>query len=136
MDQNIRYWILPSNSKRFRMEESLRANNGMLDWRCKGMKVGDIVFMYKTMPEGCIKYMMVVTKANFGKNEALDQDRFWIDMVKFNSGKGIYSRLKLLEVLDAKRLSINVLRSHGIKGNIQTKRSCPKETLKFILDTI
>ena len=136
MDQNIRYWILPSNSRKFRMEESLRANNGLLDWRCKGMRVGDIVFMYKTMPVGCIKYMMVVTKANFGKSEALNQDRFWIDMVQFNNGRGIYTRLKLLETLDIKRLDINTLRKYGIKGNIQTKRSCPQEALKYILSTL
>ena len=130
----MKYWIIPSNSKKFRMEAALKANNGLLDWRCKNVSVGDIVFMYKTKPYYCIKYMMQVVKTNFTIEEALDQRRFWDDFVQYNSGAGIYSRFKLLEVLDEKRLTFHALKQHGVNGNIQTKRACLKETLDFILD--
>lgn len=115
------------------MDAAIRANNGMVDWRCKNLQIGDIVFMYKTMPDGCIKYMMEVVKINFGLEEALNQEQFWNDRVKFNGGAGIYNRFKLIEMLDEKRLNIYALRQHGLKGNIQTKLTCPKETLDFIL---
>ena len=130
----MKYWIVPSNSKRFQMEAALRANNGIVDWRCKNVSVGDIVFMYQTLPDGCIKYMMEVIKANISCNDAYDQKRFWKDMEQYNNRAGIYARFKLVDVLDEKRLSIHALRLHGIKGNIQSKRSCPKETLDFILE--
>lgn len=132
----MKYWIVPSNSRKFDMEAALRANNGLLDWRVKNLCVGDIVFMYKTMPDGCIKYMFEVIKTNFSIRDALNQKPFWKDMVKFNNGNGIYNRLKLVEVLDEKMLTINELRKHGINGNIQSKRNCPAETLAFIMDSI
>lgn len=130
----MKYWIVPSNSRKFDMEAALRANNGLLDWRMKKVSVGDIVFMYKTMPEGCIKYMFEVIKKDFTLRDSLNQKPFWKDMVKFNDGKGVYARLKIVEVLDEKVLTINELRKHGINGNIQSKRSCPAETLTFIID--
>lgn len=130
----MKHWILPSNSKKFRMEAALRANNGLLDWRVKNLHEGDIVFMYKTMPDGCIKYMMEVVKANFGLEESLNQEPFWIDRVKFNRDAGVYARLKLLDVLDEKKLTLQALRMHGLKGNIQTKRSCSRDILNFILE--
>ena len=132
----MKYWIVPSNSRKFDMEAALRANNGLLDWLVKNVCVGDMVFMYKTMPDGCIKYMFEVVKTNFSVRDALNQKPFWKDMVKFYNGNGVYARLKLVEVLDEKMLTINELRKHGINGNIQSKRSCPAETLAFIMDSI
>ena len=129
----MKYWIIPSNSNLFRMEDALSANNSFLDWRCKNMAVGDIVFIYKTRPYYCIKYMMEVVKVNFSKEKTLDQRKFWIDYAKYNSGDGIYNRFKLLKVMDERRLSLYALRQHGVKGNIQSKRECHKETLDFIL---
>lgn len=132
----MKYWIVPSNSRKFDMEAALRANNGLLDWRIKNVSVGDIVFMYKTMPDGCIKYMFEVIKSNFFIRDAFNQKPFWKDMVMLNDEKKVYARLKLVEVLDEKVLIINELRNHGINGNIQTKRSCPAETLAFIMNSI
>ena len=93
-------------------------------------------FRYKTMPDGCIKYMMEVVKTNLLEHERLNQESFWIDKDSFSQGIGIYARLKLVDVLDEKVLSIRALREHGIKGNIQAKRECPKETLVFIMDNL
>lgn len=132
----MKYWIVPSNSRKFDMEAALRSNNGLLDWRMKKVSVSDIVFMYKTMPDGCIKYMFEVIKTDFTLRDSLNQKPFWKDMVKFNDGKGVYARLKIVEVLDEKVLTINELRKHGIKGNIQSKRRCPADTLTFIIDNI
>lgn len=130
----MKYWIVPNNGQKFNMEAAVRANNGFVDWRIKNVEVGDIVFLYKTMPDGCIKYMMEVVKTNLSVQERLNQKPFWNDMDSFSKGFGIYARFKLVDVLDEKVLSIRALREHGIKGNIQTKRACPKETLRFIMD--
>ena len=132
----MKYWIVPNNGQKFNMEAAVRANNGFVDWRIKNVEVGDIVFMYKTMPDGCIKYMMEVVKINLSEHERLNQKSFWID--KSSSCKGIcqYARFKLVDVLDEKALTIKTLREHGIRGNIQTKRECPKETLMFIMNGI
>ena len=31
----MKYWIVPSNSKKFRMEEALQSQGGIIDWRSK-----------------------------------------------------------------------------------------------------
>ena len=130
----MKYWIIPSNSQKFDMEAALRANGGLLDWRIKNVSEGDMVFMYKTMPAGYIKYMMEVVKTNVPISERLNQRRFWKDIIMLNNGDGIYARLKQIEHFDEKRLSIHNLRLHGINGNIQSKRVCHKETLEYILN--
>ena len=132
----MKYWIVPSNNKLFRMEAALRANNGFLDWQTGKMFVGDIVFMYKTLPDGCVKYMMEVVKTGFTREEAIDQRAFWEDKQQLNNSNKIYSRLKLIERLDERKLSLYTLRMHGVNGNIQGKQTCPKETLEYILSTI
>lgn len=129
-------WIVPNNGQMFNMEAAVRANNGFVDWRIKNVEVGDIVFMYKTMPDGCIKYMMEVVKINVSEYERLNQKSFWIDEDSSSKGIGQYARFKLVDVLDGNALTIRALREHGIKGNIQTKGECPKETLRFIMDIV
>lgn len=118
------------------MEAALRANNGILDWQTGKMSVGDIVFMYKTLPDGCIKYMMEVIKTGFTRSEAINQRAFWEDKQQLDNSNKIYSRLKLIERLDERKLSLYTLRMHGVNGNIQGKQTCPKETLEYILSTI
>ena len=132
----MKYWIVPSNNKLFRMEAALRANNGILDWQTGKMSVGDIVFMYKTMPDGCIKYMMEVVKTGFTRHEAIDQRAFWEDKQQLENSNKIYSRLKLIETLDERKLSLYTLRLHGVNGNIQGKQACPQETVDYILQSI
>ena len=132
----MKYWIVPSNNKLFRMEAALRANNGILDWQTGKMSVGDIVFMYKTLPDGCIKYMMEVIKTGFTKEEAINQREFWENKLQLDNSNKIYSRLKLIETLDARKLSLQTIRMHGVNGNIQGKQTCPQETVDFILKTI
>ena len=132
----MKYWIVPSNNKLFRMEAALRANKGILDWQTGKMSVGDIVFMYKTLPDGCIKYMFEVIKTGFTREEAINQREFWEDKRQLDNSNKIYSRLKLIETLDESKLSLQTIRMHGVNGNIQGKQTCPKETVDFILKTI
>ena len=132
----MKYWIVPSNNKLFRMEAALRANNGILDWQTGKMSVGDIVFMYKTLPDGCIKYMMEVIKTGFTKDEAINQREFWENKLQLGSSNKIYSRLKLIETLDARKRSLQTIRMHGVNGNIQGKQTCHQETVDFIFKTI
>lgn len=129
----MKYWILPSNRTKFNMEAALEAQGGFVDWRCKKLSVGDVIFMYQTQPDGFVKYMFEVVKVNFSLNEAFNQERFWLDISKYNNGEGIYNRLKLINVLNEKKLTVDELHKHGINGNIQSKRSCPQETLDYIL---
>ena len=57
------YWIVSSNSNKFRLDDLLR-NNNVVDWK-QGQykfKTGDIVYIYSTLPKGRITYEMEVVK--------------------------------------------------------------------------
>ena len=88
------------------------------------------------MPDGCIKYMMEVVKTGFTRQEAIDQRVFWEDKQQLENSNKIYSRLKLIETLDERKLSLYTLRLHGVNGNIQGKQTCPQETVDYILQSI
>ena len=60
----MKHWIIPSNGRVFDLEGALAANQGLLDWRLKNVSVGDIVYIYKTRPDSCIKYMMEVAETD------------------------------------------------------------------------
>lgn len=107
----MKYWIIPSNGRVFDLEGALAANQGLLDWRVKNVSVGDIVYIYKTRPDSCIKYMMEVAETD-----------------------GETARLSLVDVFQPHVFPLSKLREHGIKGSIQSKMECKPETLRFLWD--
>ena len=44
----MKYWIVPSNDRTFRIGDAIAAQDGMADWRTDKFSEGDIVFIYKT----------------------------------------------------------------------------------------
>ena len=130
----MKHWIIPSNGRIFDLEGALAANQGLLDWRLKNVSVGDIVYIYKTRPDSCIKYMMEVVKNEVPESERLNQHRFWLDKENEAQGDVQRARLSLIDVFDPQLFPISKLREHGIKGNIQSKMECKPETLRFLWD--
>jgi 5-methylcytosine-specific restriction protein A len=131
----MKYWIVPSNDRTFRIGEAIAAQNGMADWRSDKFSVGDIVFIYKTKPERCIRYKMEVVKAKMIFNEAFEQEAFWTDKDMFYSGiTSFYARFKLLEEYTDDILSLHHLHEHGLNGQPQSVRECKEEgLLDFLL---
>ena len=128
----MKHWIIPSNGRVFDLEGALAANQGLLDWRVKNVSVGDIVYIYKTKPDSCIKYMMEVVKNEVPESERLNQHRFWLDKENEAQGDVQRARLSLIDVFQPHVFPISKLREHGIKGNIQSKTECKPETLQFL----
>ena len=84
------YWIVSSNSNKFRLDDLLR-NNNVVDWK-QGQykfKTGDIVYIYSTLPKGRITYEMEVVKDNIPFDEVINQEEYWLDRKEFQKG---YSR--------------------------------------------
>lgn len=128
----MEYWIVPSNRDKFDMEEALKASNGQLYWKIKNVAIGDMVFMYKTKPDACIKYMFEITKANVSFPDTRNQMPFWKDRSSL-SETDKYASLKLVKEFDTEVLTFDNLRKNGIKGNIQGKMRCPADTCTFIM---
>lgn len=131
----MKYWIVPNNDHTFRIGDAIAAQNGMADWRSDKFSVGDIVFIYKTKPERCIRYKMEVVKTKMIFNEAFEQEAFWTDKDMFYSGiTSFYARFKLLEEYTDDILSLHHLHEHGLNGQPQSVRECKEEgLLDFLL---
>ena len=126
----MRYWIVPSNDSTFRIGDAIKAQNGMADWRTDKFSVGDIVFIYKTIPEKRIHYKMEVIKVKMIFDEAFEQEPFWTDKVQYYGNiTSFYARFKLLEEYTDDILSLHHLHEHGYEGIPRSVRECKDEGL-------
>lgn len=131
----MKYWIIPSNDSTFRIGDAIAAQNGMADWRTDKFSVGDIVFIYKTIPEKRIHYKMEVIKVKMIFDEAFEQEPFWTDKVQYYGNiTSFYARFKLLEEYTDDILSLHHLHEHGYEGIPRSVRECKdKGLLEFLL---
>ena len=132
----MRYWIIPNDGALFKTEKALAMNNGLLDWRAGNRKfvVGDIVFLYKSKSESCIRYMLKVVKTDIEGKDAFDQKSCWTDYQNQRRREEYkYVRLELLHTIQNDNLKIANLRKHGLLGNLQGAQTCSGELLAFIL---
>ena len=126
----MKYWIVPSNDSTFRIGDAIAAQNGMADWRTDKFSVGDIVFIYKTIPEKRIHYKMEVIKVNMIFDEAFEQEPFWTDKVQYYGNiTSFYARFKLLEEYTDDILSLHHLHEHGYEGIPRSVRECKDQGL-------
>ena len=131
------YWIVPCNESTFRISEAIKAQDGIVDWRqSNNYAIGDIVFIYISKPNHCIKYKMEVIKVKVDEDSYLGQEQFWKDKDTYYSGLGMYRyvRFKLLETFTDDICSLHHLHEHGLRGNLQGVQKCPDELLEFLLN--
>ena len=131
------YWIVPSNDSIFRIADAIKANKGVVDWRqSNNFAVGDVVFIYKGLPEQRVIFRMEVLRVNIPEDEALEQEAFWTDQMAYIDGLGrsIYVRFGLVETYEDDIMSLHHLHEHGFKGNIQGVQHCPDEAIDYMLD--
>lgn len=131
----MKYWIVPSNDSTFRIGDAIKAQGGMADWRTDRFSVGDVVFIYKTRPEQCIRYKMEVIKTKIIFDAAFEQEPFWTDKDTFYQGiVSYYARLKLTEEYTDDILSLHHLHEHGYQGDPRSVREIKdKDLLDFLL---
>ena len=126
----MKYWIVPSNDSIFRIGDAIAAQNGMADWRTDKFSVGDIVFIYKTIPEKRIHYKMEVIKVKMIFDEAFEQEPFWTDKDQYYGGIiSLYARFRLLEEYTDDILSLHHLHEHGYEGIPRSVRECKDQGL-------
>lgn len=131
----MRYWIVPSNDSTFRIGDAIKAQNGLVDWRTDKFSVGDIVFIYKTVPEKRIHYKMEVVKVKMIFEDAMEQEPYWTDKELYYSGYiSFYARFKLLEEYTDDILSLHHLHEHGYEGTPRSVRECKDaDLIQFLL---
>ena len=130
----MKYWIVPSKDSTFRISDAIKAQNGLVDWRTDKFSEGDIVFIYKTIPEKRIHYKMEEQKVKMRFDQAFEQELFWTDKVQYYGGiTSFYARFKLLEEYTDDILSLEHLHEHGFQGLPRSVREIKEnELLDFL----
>lgn len=93
--KSLNEWIIPANPKYFDVEKYLDNNKDLIWKQNKGIKSGDIVYIYLAEPYSCIMYKCIVLKDHiysdyFGENNSFS---FKI-LKKYKYGKYNYNILK------------------------------------------
>ena len=132
-NMNIRddkHRIIPAKLSDYELHEAFK-NFDSLDWHCpqstKNIKVGDIVYIYVSAPESCIRYKCEVTKINIHCLE-IDDTRF----CKRELNKPPFFEIKKINEIPFGKITLENLRKYGIKKNIQGPQHLYKETLSYI----
>ena len=114
-------WIIPCNIKYY---DVVGAFNKLkkLDWKQsnKSIQVGDEVFIYVGNPVKAVKYKCRVNKVNLTCIE-IDDSEFVLNGDPYEQ-YGNHMELELIEEYEDTQYSLEVLRSKGLKGNIQGPR--------------
>ena len=134
----MKYWIVPCKRSVFLIDVALRANkeehsgSTFVDWRqSNDFAVGDTVFIYKTSPKSQIAYRMEVEKVGLYYDKSSDKEKFWKDKSLFYDGLGShkYVRFRLVREYPEGHITLDALRKHGLRGNIQGVMQCKSQEL-------
>ncbi len=130
----INYWIIPSNSNKFDIAGALE-KFGFVDWKQKNnFQRGDIVYIYSTKPDQCVRYIFCVTDVDLTFDQSQSDIEFWNDQDEFYLGKehNRYCRFVLNGELEQGTLDLDNLISKGLKGAPQSAMSVSEELREYI----
>lgn len=128
-------WIIPSNSSKFNLAKFLSKHDNFVDWKqIARFEVGDIVYIYCTNPEMCIRYKMEVVGINIPFSKSLKDENCWTDKAEFKAGiaNNKYFRMKVLCKTNSPMLTMDKLHRQGVKGYFYGPRKIDRELTTYI----
>ena len=135
----MRYWIVPSNSKRYRLTDFLQDHN-QVDWKVSRFKfaVDDVVFIYSAKSDQKLTHVMRVTQVNIKFKDSIPDDEYWIDRTEYRASiaEDNFCRFELIEEIESDQLTLDNLVEHGLKKAPQSAQTLKAETLKYIFETL
>lgn len=135
----MRYWIVPSNSKRYRLTDFLQDHN-QVDWKVSRFKfaVDDVVFIYSAKSDQKLTHVMRVTQVNIKFKDSIPDDEYWIDRTEYRASiaEDNFCRFELIEEIESDKLTLDNLMEHGLIKAPQSAQTLKAETLKYIFETL
>lgn len=122
-------WIISANSNYYDHESSF-LNNGYIDWKQNNYNyaIGDFIYIYCTNPIKKIRYLTRVEKTDMTIEDITDDEVYWINKELYREAtQGTYMRLRLISYMDSENLSLQMLKSKGLKA-------APQGAMKLDLD--
>ena len=132
--KSVKYWIKSNNVQDFRLDDWMQ-NHDEVAWRRTNIfEVGDIVFMYTSLPVQRLTYVFRVEKLDV--TPPAEMSLYWGDKRKASIPIQ-HDLLKLIQRIPSDRkLSLLDLQLHGAHGRLQGGRIISGKLLEYIFDEI
>lgn len=115
-------WIIPCNLNNYNVIGAFKKLK-RLEWKQSNkIEIGDEAFIYITAPIKAIRYKCKVNKVNLDYAETEIDDSEFVPNELRDKIYSNYMELELVEEFDDTKYSLDVLRSKGLKGNMQGPR--------------
>ena len=131
----MRYWIVPSNSNRYRLNDFLK-DHKQVDWKAGRFKyaVDDIIFIYSTKPDQKLTHVMRVVATNISFKDSIPDEDYWNDRseYKVSVAEDTFCRFELIEEIISNELTLDNLVGHGLTKAPQSAQNLKAETVDYI----
>jgi len=111
----VRVWMLPANSKFFNLDGCLE-KYGYVYWaQYYHLQKGDIVYIYSSSPDSCVKYKLIVEEHDVQYGAHYDhEEEFFVDKNDFEKSKehNRFVLLKFISETTSSRLSSHRYETH------------------------
>lgn len=110
-------WILPANRKFFDIDACVAKYNEIYWTQNYKIQKGDVVYVYSSSPDSCIKYKFSVVAHDVQYDENFDREKeFYVDKADFEMAKqhNRYLVLKLLSSSHSQKMSLPHLMENGL----------------------
>ncbi|MBT2700425.1 HNH endonuclease [Bacillus sp. ISL-40] len=129
-----RVWLVPANPNEYDIASAF-SRYETLDWkRSVNYDNGDILFIYVSGKIQKVRYKVEVIQGLIRTNDTYHNKTFWVDESKFEKSKEWnYTRIRLVDEVDATELTLAKLREYGLKGNIQGPMKLTGELRDYVM---
>lgn len=129
-----RIWLVPANPEEYDIETAFTRYD-TLEWR-RSFKYenGDILFLYVSGKVRRVMYKVEVIEGLVSDSSISYDENLWVNKEKISQLKDYqWSRVRLVDSVDTPELSLEQLRKHGLKGNIQGSMKLKGELRDYIM---
>ena len=127
-------WVIPANPDIYDFSNSFN-DYGYIDWRQGKNKfeIGNIIYIYCTLPIQKIQYKCRVDKINLDVNTIRDDKEYWKNQNEYKKSlSGKFMRLNLVGQTLGSKLTYEKLKLYGLNGPIQSARQLHQPLLNYI----
>ena len=132
-------WLLPANSKFFDIDGCLKNYNEIYWTQNYKIQKGDIVYIYSSSPDSCIKYKLMVEAHDIPYQPDFDKEKeFYVDVNDFETAKehNRFIKLRLLSESHTHKMSLPHLLENGLsmapRGGMNLSNASAARLLKHI----
>lgn len=135
----VRVWMFPANSKFFNLDGCLEKYGAVYWAQYYHLQKGDIVYIYSSSPDSCVKYKLIVEEHDVQYGSHYDhEEEFFVDKTDFEKSKehNRFVLLKFISETTSSRLSLAHLLEHGMntapRGALNLSHESFTDLLKYI----